>query len=106
MRSRYAAFALGLGDYLVRTLAAGHPDRERPLHELARDLSRARERQRFTGLRIVRAASSGDSGQVLFLAGIFERGIDRSFAELSTFVREEGPWRYASGELVALEELA
>ena len=26
MRSRYAAFALGLGAYLVRTLATSHPD--------------------------------------------------------------------------------
>ena len=106
MRSRYAAFALGLGDYLVRTLASSHPDREQPLAELARELSRACERQRFMGLRIVRAASSGDSGEVLFLARVFERGIDRSFAELSTFVREEGAWRYASGQPVALEELS
>ena len=106
MRSRYAAFALGLGDYLVRTLASTHPDRGRPPHELARELSRARERQRFTGLRIVRATSSGDRGQVLFLARVFERGIDRSFGELSTFVREAGAWRYASGEPVPVEELA
>ena len=106
MRSRYAAFALGLGDYLVRTLASSHPDRERPLDELVRDLSRARERQRFTGLRIVRATSSGDCGEVLFLANVFERGIDRSFGELSTFVREAGAWRYASGEPVAVEELS
>jgi SEC-C motif-containing protein len=106
MRSRYAAFALGLGDYLVRTLASNHPDRERPLDELAGELSRARVHQRFTGLRIVRAASSGDSGQVLFLACVFERGIDRSFGELSTFVREGGAWRYASGEPVTVEELS
>jgi SEC-C motif-containing protein len=105
MRSRYAAFALGLGDYLVRTLASRHPDRGRPLDELARDLSRAQVRQRFTGLRIVRATSSGDSGQVLFLARIFERGIDSSFGELSAFVREAGAWRYASGQPVTVEEL-
>lgn len=105
MRSRYAAFALGLGEYLVRTLASHHPDRALPPGELARDLSRARQRQRFTGLRIVRTASSGDAGQVLFWARIFERGVDRSFGELSSFVREAGGWRYASGELVPLEEL-
>jgi SEC-C motif-containing protein len=106
MRSRYAAFALGLGDYLVLTLASSHPDRARPLHELARELSRAQVRQRFTGLRIVRATSSGDSGQVWFFARVFERGIDRSFGELSTFVREAGAWRYASGEPATGEELS
>jgi hypothetical protein len=41
----------------------------------------------------------------LFLARIFERGVDRSFGELSTFVREAAGWRYASGELVPPEEL-
>jgi SEC-C motif-containing protein len=105
MRSRYAAFALGLGDYLVRTLASTHPDRQLPPQELARELSGARQRQRFTGLRIVRASVSGDSGQVLFWASIFERGVDRSFGELSTFAREGGAWRYASGQLLSADDL-
>jgi SEC-C motif-containing protein len=91
MRSRYAAFALGKGDYLVETLAKDHPDRAEP--DLARQLSRARERQKFLGLTILHA--EGD--EVLFYARIFERGVDKSFAELSTFVREDGAWRYASG---------
>jgi len=30
MRSRYAAFALGEAEYLVRTLAEGHPDQGLP----------------------------------------------------------------------------
>jgi SEC-C motif-containing protein len=96
MRSRYAAFALGLGEYLVATLASSHPDLARPREELVRDLSRIKERQRFLGLRIVHA--EGD--EVLFDARIFERGQDRSFAELSTFVREEGAWKYASGRIL------
>ena len=36
MRSRYAAFALGLGEYLVRTLPSTHPDLEKPRDELTR----------------------------------------------------------------------
>jgi SEC-C motif-containing protein len=102
MRSRYAAFALGLGEYLVETLASSHPDRGLPRDALVTELSRAKDRQRFLGLRIVRA--EGD--EVLFDARIFERGEDRSFAELSTFVREDGRWRYASGRMVTREELA
>lgn len=93
MRSRYAAFALGRGDYLVDTLASDHPDRAAPRAELVRELSRLHNRQRFLGLAILDAG--GD--EVLFYARIFERGVDRSFAELSTFVREDGAWRYASG---------
>lgn len=105
MRSRYAAFALGLGAYLVRTLAAEHPDLALPHDALARELGRVRERQRFLGLRILHDASEGDEGEVLFHARIFEKGADRSFAELSRFVREAGVWRYASGLLVQHDAL-
>ena len=101
MRSRYAAFALGLGEYLVDTLASSHPDRALPREALVTELSRAKDRQRFLGLRIVRA----EGEEVLFDARIFERGEDKSFAERSTFVREDGGWRYASGRLVTQEEL-
>ena len=97
MRSRYAAFALGLGPYLVKTLAATHPHLDLPRDELVRSLSRAKERQRFTDLRILHAACEATRGEVLFFARIFERGQDRSFAELSDFARESGAWRYVSG---------
>ena len=100
MRSRYAAYALGLGGYLVKTLAKTHPDLDLPRDDLVRTLSRAKERQRFTGLRVLHHASEEKTGEVLFLARIFERGQDRSFAELSDFVREAGGWRYASGILL------
>lgn len=105
MRSRFAAFALGLGDYLVDTLAAAHPDRAAPRDALARELGRVKERQRFLDLRIVDTREDGDRGEVLFHARVFERGQDRSFAELSSFVREGGAWRYAAGDLLAGAEL-
>jgi SEC-C motif-containing protein len=107
MRSRYAAFALGLGEYLVKTLASTHPDLAVPRDELARTLAMACSRQRFVGLRILNATTSpaGDKGEVLFYARIFERGADRSFAERSTFVLEAGAWRYEGGELVPRTEL-
>jgi SEC-C motif-containing protein len=107
MRSRYSAFALGLGDYLVDTLAATHPDLEGPRAELVRSLGRVGAQRRFVGLRILSASTSpaGDTGEVLFLARIFERGANRSFAERSTFVREAGGWRYEAGVLVPESEL-
>lgn len=98
MRSRYSAFALGLGDYLVRTLSREHPDRALDPLELSRQLSRAKDRQRFLGLTILSTRVDGDAGEVTFHARIFERGEDRSFTERSTFVREDGAWRYAGAE--------
>jgi SEC-C motif-containing protein len=108
MRSRFSAFALGLGDYLVRTLAKTHADRALPSAALSSALSRAKDTQRFLGLRIVRAhaaVSDATEGEVLFVARVFERGADRSFAELSRFVREDGAWRYESGVVVPASKL-
>jgi SEC-C motif-containing protein len=99
MRSRYAAFALGLGEYLVHTLAADHPDRALDAGTLVRTLSQAHERQRFLGLRIDEARADGDRGEVLFFARIFERGKDCSFTERSSFRREDGQWRYEAGDV-------
>ncbi len=101
MRSRYSAFALGLGGYLVKTLAADHPDRALEQRALVIALSRTKERQRFLGLTILDAHDDGARGEVTFHARIFERGRDRSFTERSQFVRENGAWRYAAGETVA-----
>jgi len=99
MRSRYAAFALGLGEYLVRTLTDDHADRAHDEADLARALSQAKGRQRFLGLTIHETAQDGDRGEVLFSARIFEKGVDRSFTERSVFRRERGEWRYARGEV-------
>ena len=98
MRSRYSAFALGLGDYLFDTLASDHPDRQAPREAMVRALARVHDTQRFLGLRILETSADGDRGIVAFHARIFERGQNRSFTERSTFKREGGAWRYASGE--------
>jgi len=103
MRSRYAAFALGLGEYLVHTLAHDHPDRAVDARQLVRELAGIKERRRFLGLRIDETHEAGDDGEVLFFARIFERGTDMSFAERSTFRREQGEWKYSGGEAVAPE---
>jgi SEC-C motif-containing protein len=105
MRSRYAAFSLGLGEYLVETLAQEHPDRALPRDGLVLALSRSRQRQRFLDLQILHASADGDQGEVLFYARIFEQGEDRSFVELSSFGRESSVWRYVSGLLVPAERL-
>jgi SEC-C motif-containing protein len=98
MRSRYSAFALGLGAYLVETLSAAHEDRQHDTAALALALARAKETRRFLGLTILESSVDGDRGRVAFHARVFERGADRSFTERSLFVREAGAWRYAGSE--------
>jgi len=97
MRSRFAAFALGDGAYLLRTTHPGHPLSLRPPDEAIRELSTARQRLRYLDLTVHDAREDGDRGQVLFTARVFERGRDVSFTELSDFERVDGAWRYLDG---------
>ena len=96
MRSRWTAFALGKGEYLYDTLSSDHPDRQVPRAAAARELSRAKDRQRFMKLTIVELPSPNE---VTFHARIFEKGRDISFTERSQFVQESGAWKYASGDV-------
>ena len=97
MRSRFSAFALGLGEYLVDTLAASHEDRAHDPAVLAKALSHAKDTQKFLGLEIRETHAEGDHGEVLFHARVFERGVDKSFTERSRFAKEQGAWRYVDG---------
>ncbi len=99
MRSRYSAFALGLGSYLVETLSATHEDRAHDPKALALALSRAKDTQRFMGLEILESSEDQDRGAVRFFARVFERGVDKSFTEKSTFAKEGGAWKYVDGEI-------
>lgn len=55
---------------------------------------------RYARLRVLDSDSSpdGERARVLFHAEIYERGRDRSFLELSLFLRDGGAWRYHSGD--------
>jgi len=105
MRSRYAAFALGLAGYLVQTLAQAHDDLALPRETLLRSLSSAKDHQRFMGLSVLHAEDIETGGTVLFYARIFVKGQDRSFAEHSRFVRENGAIKYASGVMIETARL-
>jgi SEC-C motif-containing protein len=90
MRSRYSAFAVGDGDYL---LATWHPDTRPP----SLDLDGA---VRWTGLEVL--ATSGGSllageGTVEFRAHYVREGRAGAQHEISRFVRDGGRWRYLDG---------
>ena len=94
MRSRYSAFARGEVDYL---LATSHPDlvaNEGGLEAFRRSLREACRTLRYQGLTVREAHEDGDTGEVR----VFSKGRDVSFAERSTFLRDDGRWRYLTGE--------
>jgi SEC-C motif domain protein len=97
MRSRYAAFAVGDTAYLWRTLHTGHADRGRDKDEILRELKSTARNHRYRGLKILDSRESGSSAEVLFLAQVFEGGVDCSFVELSDFLHDGTGWRYLCG---------
>lgn len=93
MRSRYAAFAVGESDYLLRTW---HP-RTRP-EDLDLD-----PRQRWTSLRVVSTDQGGpgdETGSVVYVARYL--GVDgkpHEFREHARFARRGRRWVYVDGEM-------
>jgi SEC-C motif domain protein len=87
MRSRYSAYAVGDGSYLLRSWAST----TRPRHVA---IDRATE---WTGL-VIRATTGGamldQEGTVAFEAHHRSGGVDQVLRETSRFVREEGRWVY------------
>jgi SEC-C motif domain protein len=98
MRSRYAAYAAGVAEYI---LATTHP--EGPEHRADRarwtnsvqDFTRS---TRFEGLEVMAAGEDGDVGWVEFRARLTRAGQDVSLSERSTFLRVDGRWLYHSGK--------
>lgn len=91
MRSRYSAFVMRLGTYLLdtwhcRTRPATEPDVEAGL--------------RWLGLTVKRHEITGeDTAEVEFIARSKLGGRAHRLHEVSRFVREGGRWFYVDGDL-------
>jgi SEC-C motif-containing protein len=96
MRSRFSAFALGEVEYLWKTLAPEHEDRSRPKDEVLRSLKASASTFRYQRLAILETQPPDEHGiaRVRFRAGVFHKGRDVSFEELSEFVHDGTGWRY------------
>ncbi|KUE81558.1 YchJ family protein [Aeromonas schubertii] len=92
MRSRYCAFVLGLGEYLVETW---HPDHLGGLS--AEELGQ--QDTRWDHLEILGSGEQGDQGWVEFKAWFQDGGQLACLHERSRFLREAGRWRYTEGEI-------
>jgi SEC-C motif-containing protein len=97
MRSRYAAYALHLVDYIVETTAPDGPQGRPDRRAWAADVAAFAQDTSFDGLEVLGAGAEGDDGWVRFRAVLTQRGRDASFEERSAFVRRDGRWLYYSG---------
>lgn len=93
MRSRYSAFALGDGQYL---LATWQPSRRPRSIAVDRD-------QKWLGLQIVAARSTGaNTAEVEFIARYrIGGGSAARLHERSRFVKEGDRWLYVDGDIRA-----
>ena len=94
MKSRYSAYAVGNGRYLVDTAV--------PENRFEEDVALIEEHAAHTEwlkLEIVDSAEEGDEGRVEFKAFYRENGAVRLLHEKSRFVRTDGAWYYADGTL-------
>jgi SEC-C motif-containing protein len=98
MRSRYAAFALGLVQYLMDTTDPQGPHYGVNRARWGADLEGYCGRATFPGLEVRGTGSDGDTGWVEFRAEVTLDGKDASFVEHSTFTRRGGRWLYTLGK--------
>ena len=89
MRSRYAAYALGLDDYVLATWAP--ETRPTVLFEAGE------ARPKWLSLEVKASSESGDEGFVHFAAKGRTSGGAFKLEEKSRFRRENGCWLYVDG---------
>ena len=97
MRSRYAAYALGLADYIIRTTHRDSPHWERDTAAWTAAVQTFCTQTRFISLRVLTERLDGAEGEVSFHAGLERNGQDVSFGERSRFVLQDGRWLYVEG---------
>ena len=101
MRSRYAAYALGLVEYVVVTTDPEGPAWGEDPDAWREGIERFCRGTRFVGLQTTAGLIDGDRATVEFRAQLLQAGHDASFAEASTFVMRNGRWLYHDGARLA-----
>lgn len=100
MRSRYAAYSMGLVDYIMDTTHPQNPTRNPDRNRWRKELLAFSRSAQFTGLSIISFEDGMNEAFVSFKAGLSQAGHDMSFAEKSRFLKENGRWTYESGKAI------
>lgn len=97
MRSRYAAYALGEVEHILRTTHPEGPHWQRDLAAWRLEVEQFSEQTTFERLEVVEARELDGRGVVGFRAHL-RRGEETTvMAERSLFLKHDGRWRYHSG---------
>lgn len=96
MRSRYAAFALGLVDYVIDTTDP-KGNKYKPVRAIwTQELETFCQTTQFLGLEIMSAAEN----MVVFRVNLVQSGKPSPYIERSIFTCPNGRWLYYDGMMV------
>lgn len=99
MRSRYAAYALGLPDYIISTTDPEGYAWEEDVVAWKASLLKFHKKTDYQGVIVLSHEEDGDEAFVKFCATLISDKKNRSFTEKSRFRRVQGKWLYTSGEI-------
>ena len=95
MRSRYAAYAKGMVDYVIATTDPSGPIYQSDIGKWRAELESFCASTRFEDLVILAESEiQEDEATVTFRAVLSQKGTDGSFEERSLFRRKQGRWFY------------
>lgn len=94
VRARYAAYALGLVDFIVATTHSDNPSYRRDRQLWLKQLSQFCRSTEFVGLEIITCLNEDDASYVTFLAKLRQGDKDASFVEKSLFSKVNERWLY------------
>ncbi len=97
MRSRYAAYALGLVDHILRTTDPSGPHFEADTARWRAEVQAFCDAASFDGLEVMESQVQGERGMVDFRAQLSSAQGATVMAERSLFRRVGGRWLYHSG---------
>lgn len=97
MRSRYAAYALGLTDYIVDTTHPRNPLYQSDVKVWQEELKEFCRQTTFCDLKILITKEDENTSEVSFAAILKVKGRNASFVEQSFFKKEKGRWLYFKG---------
>ncbi len=99
MRSRFAAYALGLTDYMIDTTHKDHPEFSNDRQKWKESIETFSRSTNFDHLTIDEFIDGEKTATVSFTAHLRQGGTDATFGEKSFFVKENDRWLYKSGEI-------
>lgn len=94
MRSRYSAYALGLGRYIIETSHPQNPEYSKNTANWLKEIETFSQETQFNKLEILDFQESENEATVTFIAHLSQNKKEVSFKEKSLFKKEKGRWLY------------